>query len=485
MIRPTTGPDRGGTRVLVSGGPFTVNGGYWCHFGGINVQAAYLSSTQIFCVSPPSQSRSVKFSVSGDNFSEFDIPHLRYTFQPAPVAITISPSRGSQSGQYQVTIQGLNFVLSSGLRCRFGDSHIVAGKWLSDTSIACVVPPHSPGWVDIQVTNNLQDYSVETLRFEYVVSPIVLDFEPASMYAQNPKELTIFGRDFQNSTSLRCIIGNDLTIATFVSDSQIRCAPANLVEASVVVGAIDLALSMIRSVVNYRLKVLDDGVWSLRPRISSVRGMTPIILTRSENDQPLDIEDYYGRFCSQNDHVCSELTPTDLKEPNKFSWFPPKWAGPDLIGVVEFFRGSNISLTSSAPITTFPFRYYREIELSKLTPPIGSIAGGTIVTLVGAYFQDSLNLSCVLNGATFTPARFITDTMVNCTSPPFVSGPRDISVFVSLNGLEVSETSLSFQYEEDPSVFSIFPVGGPVSGSTIFNKWNIGDFDCATGSWWP
>eukprot|EP00644_Phytophthora_capsici_P005983 jgi/Phyca11/97558/e_gw1.2.453.1 len=466
MIRPTAGPDKGGTRTLISGGPFTVNGGYWCHFGEIHVRAAYLSTTQIFCISPPSQSRTVNFSVSGNNFSEFDIPHLRFTYRPAPVVIAVNPTRGSQDGQYHVTIQGLNFVRSAGLRCRFGDSHIVAGKWLSDTAITCVVPSHSPGWVDIQVTNNLQDYSVETLRFEYVVSPIVLDFEPTTMYAQNPKELTIFGRNFQNSTNLRCIIGNDLTIATFVSDTKLRCAPANLVESAVVVGVIDLKLSMIGSFVKTRLKVLDDGVWYLRPRTTSVRGRTPLVLSRSRNDQPLNIEVYYGRFCLQPDRVCSELTPTDMTEPSTYKWFPPRWTGPDLMGVVEFFRVTNTSLTPSIPITTFPFRYHREVELSKLTPPIGSIAGGTIVTLVGAYFQDSRNLSCVLNGVAFTPAHFITDTMISCTIPPFVSGPREIGVFVSLNGLEVSDTSLSFKYEEEPSVFSIFPVGGPVTGFT-------------------
>ncbi|KAG1687340.1 hypothetical protein DVH05_005213 [Phytophthora capsici] len=466
MIRPTAGPDKGGTRTLISGGPFTVNGGYWCHFGEIHVRAAYLSTTQIFCISPPSQSRTVNFSVSGNNFSEFDIPHLRFTYRPPPVVIAVSPNRGSQDGHYHVTIEGLNFVRSAGLRCRFGDSHIVAGKWLSDTAITCVVPSHSPGWVDIQVTNNLQDYSVETLRFEYVVSPIVLDFEPTTMYAQNPKELTIFGRNFQNSTNLRCIIGNDLTIATFVSDTKLRCAPANLVESAVVVGVIDLKLSMIGSFVKTRLKVLDDGVWYLRPRTTSVRGRTPLVLSRSRNDQPLNIEVYYGRFCLQPDRVCSELTPTDMTEPSTYKWFPPRWTGPDLMGVVEFFRVTNTSLTPSIPITTFPFRYHREVELSKLTPPIGSIAGGTIVTLVGAYFQDSRNLSCVLNGVAFTPAHFITDTMISCTIPPFVSGPREIGVFVSLNGLEVSDTSLSFKYEEEPSVFSIFPVGGPVTGFT-------------------
>ncbi|ETI40268.1 hypothetical protein F443_14283, partial [Phytophthora nicotianae P1569] len=57
--------------------------------------------------------------------------------------------------------------------------------------------------------------------------------------------------------------------------------------------------------------------------------------------------------------------------------------------------------------------------------------------------------------------------MISCMIPPFVSGPRDIRVFVSLNGLEISESSLNFKYVEDPSVFSIFPRAGPITGTTM------------------
>ncbi|EEY63665.1 uncharacterized protein PITG_02133 [Phytophthora infestans T30-4] len=467
LIRPRTGPERGGTRVLVSGGPFTTDSGYSCRFGDVEVPADYLSTSQLFCISPPSRGLTVAFSVSGVNFSISDGPKLTFTYRPAPVASGINPTRGSEEGQYVVTVQGLNFVRGAGLRCRFGVSAVVAGRWLSDTSISCAVPPHQPGWVDIQVTNNLQDYSIQPLRFEYVVSPTVLSFEPRTMYAQHPTELIIHGRDFQNSSDVRCIIGNDLSPAAFLSETRLKCAPAILVETSVVIGVVDFSLSMVGAFAHDRLKVLDDGVWSLRPRVTSVRGETPIVLSRRSNDEPLEFEVVYGRFCSRNEVVCSELTVASRLETNKLRWFPPRWTGPDLMGVVEIFRLTNVSMVPTAPVASFPYRYCREVELKSITPSIGSVTGGTVVTLSGNYFQDGHNLSCVMNAATFVSAQFITDTMVSCTIPAYASGPREIRVFVSLNGLEVSKSSLAFKYVEDPSVFSIFPTGGPITGTTM------------------
>ncbi|KAE9224791.1 hypothetical protein PF005_g5786 [Phytophthora fragariae] len=378
----------------------------------------------------------------------------------------IEPNRGSELGQYEAIISGSNFIRGAGLRCQFGVSDVVAAKWLSDTSISCPVPPHSPGWVDVQVTNNLQDYSVERVRFEYVVSPVVLGFEPTKVYAQDDERIILHGRDFRNSSDVYCMIGNELTETTFLSSSKLRCGSATLVESSVVIGVIDLSLSMVGVFADERLSVLDDGVWSLCPRVTSARGETPVVLSRL-SDASLEFEAIYGRFCTRNRSICSDLTRTEYLQKNKFRWLPPRWTGAEMSGVVEIFRMKDVSRPPASPIATFPYRYYREVVLTSLTPSIGAVTGGTVVTLSGLYFQDGHNLSCVVNGATFVPAQFITDTMISCTMPPLVSGPRAIGVFVSFNGLEISEASLAFTYVEEPSVVSIFPTGGPVTGTTV------------------
>ncbi|GMF36546.1 unnamed protein product [Phytophthora fragariaefolia] len=464
LIRPATGPARGGTRVVVSGGPFRQDTAHNCNFGKVHIDAEYLSTTQIFCVSPPSQAFSVPFSISGRDFSTTG---LTFSYHAAPIVTNITPNRGSEIGQYRVTINGSNFICGAGLRCQFGVSEVVAAKWISNSSISCTVPRHSPGWVDVQVTNNLQDYSEQGLRFEYVASPIVLGFEPKKVYFQADESIILHGRNFYNSSDIRCIIGNELTDTTFLSNTMLKCSRLMLVETSVLIGVFDLSLSMIGVFADERLIVLDYGIWSLSPRVTSTRGASPVILSRRSSDELFDYKEIYGRFCSQNRAFCSELVPAEYLKRNQFRWLSPPCNITYTSGLAEFFRVANVSVIPRSPIATFPYRYYREVVLTSLTPSVGAVSGGTTVTLSGMYFQDGHNLSCVINGAVFVRAHFITDTMISCTMPPLVSGSRSIGIFVSFNGLEISEASLDFTYVEVPSVISIFPAGGPINGETM------------------
>lgn len=52
-IDPREGPTKGGTEVIVFGDRFNSTGNITCKFGNKTVKGRYLSSTQIKCVSPP------------------------------------------------------------------------------------------------------------------------------------------------------------------------------------------------------------------------------------------------------------------------------------------------------------------------------------------------------------------------------------------------------------------------------------------------
>lgn len=308
----------------------TLSSGYWVclrvweseYTGRVPVDVANL-----LCITP-SRALSVPFSVAGQYYSSI---RLTFTYQPAPVATGIAPSRGSELGQYQAIISGSKFIRGAGLRCQFGVSDVVAAKWISEASISCVVPPHSPGWVDVQVTNNLQDYSVQGVRFEYVVSPVVLGFEPTKVYAQDEDNIVLHGRDFRNSSDVRCIIGNELTEAAFLSSTKLKCGAATLVETSVVIGVLDLSLSTVGAFADKRLVVQDDGVWSLSPRVTSARGETLVTLSRLSGES-LEFGAIYGRFCTRNRSICSELIPTDYVRKNQLRWLPR-------VGRVRICRG--------------------------------------------------------------------------------------------------------------------------------------------------
>lgn len=78
----------------------------------------------------------------------------------------------------------------------------------------------------------------------------------------------------------------------------------------------------------------------------------------------------------------------------------------------------------------FQFNYLNPISVHRATPPSGALQGGTVVTVTGEQFPNTLNLQCEF-GSIRVPARYISTVMVECTAPPFDGG--------SAGSLHVSE----------------------------------------------
>lgn len=472
-IRPTIGPETGGTQLLIRGGQFDPRVGYTCVFGGVEVQATYLATTQLFCITPPSSKAVVSFEVtapSGVIMGQGG--NWQYIYQPAPSVSSLSPSSGSESGSYKVIVSGHNFVRGLGLRCRFGVSDAVPGTWISDRSMACTAPKHIPGWVTVHVTNNLQDYSSTSARFEYLVLPTLISFAPTSLSSrQREVNLVLSGRDFRNASGLRCLIGDHVIPAHYLSPTAVQCQPARFTATNLSVGFVDLDANMIPAFFDEKLLVINsNSQWSITPRFGLTRGNTLTRLTQDLSDGSALLPEEMGsvscRFCTR-DRVCSPLTPTRQGRLGELIWYTPYWTSPVMSGYIELL--SNVGASADDPnlLAALSFRYYHDVVLDDLFPALGSPDGGTIVTVFGSNFRPSAHLACVINGEASVPAQFVNDWALRCTMPPQRTHERNISVSVTLNGQDLSAASLQFSYVELPQIEGIIPSGGPLARTTI------------------
>ncbi|WP_196398880.1 IPT/TIG domain-containing protein, partial [Legionella saoudiensis] len=103
--------------------------------------------------------------------------------------------------------------------------------------------------------------------------------------------------------------------------------------------------------------------------------------------------------------------------------------------------------------------------LVSITPNQGSIAGGTSVTVVGTNFTPTTTLT--LGGVAATNVTVLNATTLTATTPAYVSGSLVKNVVVT-NSAGSATLSGGFTYTAiAPSLTSLSPTTGPVSGNTV------------------
>jgi hypothetical protein len=127
------------------------------------------------------------------------------------------------------------------------------------------------------------------------------------------------------------------------------------------------------------------------------------------------------------------------------------------------------------------FEYFLPPVLSSVTPSSVADSGNTTVTIVGTNFLNAGLTSCRFSSV--TPAKSIlvlassvTPTQVLCLVPPaciskdipgcFDTTATSLQLDVTQNGQQFTN-ALAFRYFSLPSIFSVQPTGGPVTGGTL------------------
>lgn len=145
-IAPESGPLGGGTTVTIAGRGFVA--GAQVYFG--NQQAAsvaFVSSTTLRAISPAGEGGvDVRVTQAGSTSSAQPVDV--FTYGP-PVVMGLSPSTGPSAGGIRVTIDGVGFAI--GAQVFFGSIACTQLRVTSSRSIEVVVPPGTPGTVDVTV----------------------------------------------------------------------------------------------------------------------------------------------------------------------------------------------------------------------------------------------------------------------------------------------------------------------------------------------
>ena len=214
-LAPTSGPERGGTSVVITGSGFT--GATEVMFGGARATGVVVNSdTQITAISPAGTG-DVDVSVTTANGTSPSNGSSTWFAYHAPPTITgLSPAANPVEGGRQVIITGTNLAGVTSVTFD-GAAGNIWGTPTTATRIVVFPPPHPAGVVDMVVTT---PGGTATARFTYDLAPWGGSFTPDSGSARGNQQVNINGTGLAGVTAVT--FGGAPASIQFRSSSQLR-----------------------------------------------------------------------------------------------------------------------------------------------------------------------------------------------------------------------------------------------------------------------
>ncbi len=218
-ISPTSGPTSGGTTVTIKGNNFSGNA--TVYFGSKNPATVLTVSTKSITAISPAGSGTVDVTVNTSGGTSTTSSADKFTYVPAPVVNSISPTSGPASGGTTVTITGANFI-SGSTTVYFGSKKATGVTVNSSTSISATSPSESVGTVDVTVTTpggtstkSSADY------FTFLAAPTVTKVSPNQGQLAGDTSVTITGTSFVIGNTTVYFGSNKATGVTVNSNASI------------------------------------------------------------------------------------------------------------------------------------------------------------------------------------------------------------------------------------------------------------------------
>lgn len=360
------------------------------------------------------------------------------TAAAAPAITSVSPAGGRTAGGDTITVTGSGFV--AGATVTLGG---LAGAvtFVNSTTLTVVTPARAPGVVDVVVTNPDTTAATSTNGFTYQLPPTVTAAAPAIGPAAGATSVTITGTNFTGATGVT--FGGTAALSYSITNGTTIVATT---PPRIAAGAVDVAVT------NYAgMGTLTTGftytssptIAFISPASGPVTGGTAVTITGAGFVTGATVT--FGGIPATTATVNSGTQVVAVT--------PPKAAGTADV-VVRNPDGQTVSLAGG-------FTYQAGPGITKVSPFIGPIAGGTVVTIDGAGFAAG---ATVTFGGTAAVIKELTSSKIAVITPARSAGMVNV-VVTNPDGLTITLVN-AFTYSDAPSVSAVTPAVGPANGGT-------------------
>ena len=370
----------------------------------------------------------------------------------------VEPSFGSTSGLAQVEIIGSGF--RGGLLVSFNDSLALDTFVLDKNRIIVLTPPHPAGLVDVKVFDSDGDDMVQLESAYLYQSPIeAYEVEPYEGTVFGGDAVTITGRGFTENTSV--IFGSRPVVQSILVDENTLSI---ITPSAPEEGPVDVYITnesgnaVIEDGFNYLpieglSQTEEFKIYEIQPSFGPLEGGQQAEITGIGFKEGMGV--YIGSLPASSISVIDENTITVTVPPGSPGF-------------------SDVRVLSQDVYSVLPngFLYQSDMQLWVVTPPEGSFAGGTTVSLIGSGFPAQV--SVLFDNVPATHVEVVSPTEIRCKTPPGDVGSVDVALISpSLGTLVLSE---GYTYYNPASSFG-GTWGEPVEGAV-----NVSVIDASNGA---
>ncbi|CAN0185510.1 unnamed protein product, partial [Ectocarpus sp. 12 AP-2014] len=458
FLSPFQGPTSGGTVVTLRGSNFFYTGLIACRFGSFDVQATYVNSSSLLCVSPrsPPGVYSVSVAMDGEDFEESGL--LFQYFEDLDI-LSLTPVYGWTTGGTNVTLSvagSQRYEQDASFICVFG-SHRAAAITVdvNQGSMVCSSPSATQASLGIGVGDGMTVTAVSVVDSSGAVSATSKPFHyaaPVTVTAVVPDRgptgtpVQVLGENFDASFELECLFGKLRAPATFVTSQRVDChAPGNQtgqVGVSVLSRGTLLAWHA-RAFFTFEQPVV---LLSIDPQRGRHGESTAVVVKGNGFHPSAELICRFGEL---------EASATFINSTSARCLAPPGGRGS-----VRVLLSTRKTHTVSGILH---FLYETEVLIPALNPSEGSLYGGTLLTIKADISTTTSNLECTFTfqratGATSTSSTAVADgDTFKCKTPPS-PGLTVGTAWMSLTqgGTTIAEGA-SFNFVNPPVVRSVHP----------------------------
>jgi CSLREA domain-containing protein len=412
-VTPAQGPLAGGTAVTIAGtnfaSPATVM------FGTTPAtNIAVVSGSKITAIAPAGTG-TVNVTVGTAGGTSAISSADQYNYLAPPAVSAISPNQGPLAGGIAVTITGTNFA--SPATVTFGTAAATKVTVVNPTTITATAPAGT-GTVNVTVSTpgGVSPIS-STDQFSYVSAPIVSAVSPNQGPKTGGTAVTITGANFMLPLTVKFGTTQALSVQLVNSTTITATSPpgTGAVHVTVVTPGKTSATST-NDLFTY-LGV--PTVSKVSPNAGPLAGGTAVTITGSNFASPVTV--MFGTAAASNVAVVSG---------SKITATAPAGAGTVNVMVTTAGGTSGTSLVDQ-------FTYLGLPAVSKVSPNLGSPAGGTAVTITGTNFASPATVT--FGTAAATKVVVVNPTTITATSP---AGTGAVNVTVTTPGGTSATSSL-------------------------------------------
>ena len=139
---------------------------------------------------------------------------------------------------------------------------------------------------------------------------------------------------------------------------------------------------------------------------------------------------------------------------------------PEGLTHVELVSRSLITVGSSSADSRMPFFVFIPPEVTAITPTSGNPDGGTLVTVLGAHYINSVDLSCAFGPVCAVAAAWVEHSEAQCVSPARVHGSPVIRI--GNNGVQFENAAdpgeATFSYVGEIGVMTSMSIDAIIAG---------------------